>query len=89
MPVESKLLPCADDAPPFRCSLEQVFDEQRRAFAANPMPTLQERRQWLDRLHTLLSTERQAIIDAINGKDSWEKPDGGACDPVPLKRHPC
>ena len=30
-----------------------------------------------------------AIIDAINGKDSWEKPDGGACDPVPLKRHPC
>jgi len=30
-----------------------------------------------------------SIIDAINGKDSWEKPDGGACDPVPIKRHPC
>jgi hypothetical protein len=21
-------------------------------------------------------------------KDSWEKPDGGDCDPVSLKRHP-
>lgn len=29
------------------------------------------------------------IIDAINGKDIWEKPDGGECPPVPLKRHPC
>lgn len=30
-----------------------------------------------------------AIIDAINGADTWQKPDGGDCDPVPLKRHPC
>lgn len=30
-----------------------------------------------------------SIIDAIDGKDVWEMPDGGACDPVPLKRHPC
>jgi hypothetical protein len=30
-----------------------------------------------------------AIIDAINGKDSCEKPDGGPCETVPLKRHPC
>jgi hypothetical protein len=30
-----------------------------------------------------------SIIDAINGKDGWEKPDGNLCDPVPLKRHPC
>ena len=30
-----------------------------------------------------------AIIDAINGKDGWEKPDGEPCEPVPLKRHPC
>lgn len=30
-----------------------------------------------------------SIIDAINGRDSWEFPDGGACDPVSLKRHPC
>lgn len=30
-----------------------------------------------------------SIVDAINGKDGWEKPDGGGCSPVPLKRHPC
>lgn len=30
-----------------------------------------------------------AIIDAINGKDSWEKPDGGPCDSVFIKRHRC
>lgn len=30
-----------------------------------------------------------AIIDAINGKDGWETPDGGFCPQVPLKRHPC
>jgi hypothetical protein len=29
------------------------------------------------------------ILDAINGKDAWEEPDGGACPVVPLKRHPC
>jgi hypothetical protein len=37
----------------------------------------------------LVGWNGDSIIDAINGKDSWEKPDGGACDPVPLKRHPC
>ncbi len=30
-----------------------------------------------------------AIVDAINGKDGWQSPDGGPCPPVPLKRHPC
>lgn len=30
-----------------------------------------------------------AIIDAINGKDQFETPDGGPCAIVPLKRHPC
>ena len=30
-----------------------------------------------------------AVIDAINGKDGWEQPDGGPCPPRPLKRHPC
>lgn len=30
-----------------------------------------------------------SIIDAINGKDGWQLPDGGPCAPVPLKRHPC
>ena len=30
-----------------------------------------------------------SIIDAMNGKDGWENPDGGPCAVVPLKRHPC
>ena len=30
-----------------------------------------------------------AIVDAINGKDQWETPDGGPCAVVSLKRHPC
>lgn len=30
-----------------------------------------------------------SIIDAINGKDSWEKPDGESYDKVGIKRHPC
>lgn len=30
-----------------------------------------------------------AIIDAINGKDGCENPDGSDCAVVPLKRHPC
>lgn len=31
-----------------------------------------------------------SIIDAIAGeKNAWERPDGGTCDPVELKRHPC
>jgi hypothetical protein len=30
-----------------------------------------------------------AIIDAINGKDESQLPDGSECASVPLKRHPC
>lgn len=30
-----------------------------------------------------------AIIDAIEGKDHWERPDGSASAFVQLKRHPC
>lgn len=37
----------------------------------------------------LVGWKGTAIIDAINGKDQWEKPDGGACAVVPVKRHPC
>ena len=37
----------------------------------------------------LVGWSGSAIVDAINGKDQWEKPDGGACTPVPIKRHPC
>lgn len=37
----------------------------------------------------LVGWNGDSIIDAINGQDKWEKPDGGSCEPVPLKRHPC
>lgn len=30
-----------------------------------------------------------SIIDAINGENSREDPDGGPCDPIPIKRHRC
>lgn len=37
----------------------------------------------------LVGWQGSAIIDAINGKDQCEKPDGGACPIMPIKRHPC
>ncbi|MBB5207904.1 TIR domain-containing protein [Chiayiivirga flava] len=37
----------------------------------------------------LVGWNGDSIISAIDGKDIWEKPDGGPCDSVPLKRHPC
>lgn len=46
--------------------LEQLFNVQRQAFAANPMPTAGQRQQWLKALRTLLSNERQALISAIS-----------------------
>jgi antiphage defense system Thoeris ThsB-like protein len=38
---------------------------------------------------SLVGWHGDAIINAINGEDTWEKPDGGPCSRVPLKRHPC
>ncbi|MCY1394560.1 Coniferyl aldehyde dehydrogenase [compost metagenome] len=46
--------------------LEQLFAAQRQAFAANPMPTASQRRQWLKAVHELLIQEQQALIDAIS-----------------------
>lgn len=44
----------------------------------------------LSELHdAMVGWNGEAIIDAINGVDVSEKPDGGQCAPVPLKRHPC
>ncbi|HHX4895443.1 TIR domain-containing protein [Acinetobacter baumannii] len=37
----------------------------------------------------LVGWNGDSIIDAINGLDKWEKPDGSNCNSVPLKRHPC
>lgn len=55
--------------------LEQLFNRQRKAFAANPMPPAGQRLQWLKALRTLLSDERQALIDAINSDFSHRSAD--------------
>lgn len=47
-------------------SLQRLFDTQRRAYAANPMPSAAQRQQWLKALRDLLSDERQALINAIS-----------------------
>ena len=46
--------------------LQALFDAQRAAYAANPMPPAAQRQQWLKALKDLLSNERQALIDAIS-----------------------
>ena len=46
--------------------LQTLFDAQRSAYAANPMPPAAQRQQWLKVLRDLLSNERQALIDAIS-----------------------
>ncbi|MGN8309139.1 MULTISPECIES: coniferyl aldehyde dehydrogenase [Pseudomonas] len=46
--------------------LLELFEAQRRAFAANPMPPAAQRQQWLKALQELLNNERQALIDAIS-----------------------
>lgn len=37
----------------------------------------------------LVGWRGDAIVDAINGKDTFEQPDGAVCEVRPLKRHPC
>ncbi|MDH1262951.1 coniferyl aldehyde dehydrogenase [Pseudomonas sp. GD03944] len=46
--------------------LEQTFGAQRQAFQANPMPSAEQRREWLKALRELLSSERDALIQAIS-----------------------
>ncbi|MHC8359519.1 coniferyl aldehyde dehydrogenase [Pseudomonas sp. LS2P72] len=46
--------------------LQTLFDAQRAAYAANPMPPAAQRQQWLKALRDLLSKERQALIEAIS-----------------------
>ncbi|MDU8358633.1 coniferyl aldehyde dehydrogenase [Pseudomonas syringae group sp. J309-1] len=55
--------------------LERVFAEQRKAFAANPMPTADQRLQWLASLHDLLCAEQQALIEAISSDFSHRSAD--------------
>ncbi|KRP65464.1 coniferyl-aldehyde dehydrogenase [Pseudomonas orientalis] len=46
--------------------LQDLFEAQRRAYAANPMPPAAQRQQWLKALRDVLSDQRQALIDAIS-----------------------
>ncbi|MFY1665578.1 coniferyl aldehyde dehydrogenase [Pseudomonas sp. Pseu.R1] len=75
MPVESVHLPLPDDASTDSDELVRLFDLQRRAFSANPMPVAAQRLQWLDSLCQLLSDERQALIDAISADFSHRSAD--------------
>ncbi|SDU26567.1 coniferyl aldehyde dehydrogenase [Pseudomonas yamanorum] len=55
--------------------LQDLFDAQRRAYAANPMPPAAQRQQWLKALRDLLSDERQALINAISSDFSHRSAD--------------
>ncbi|MBV4461466.1 coniferyl aldehyde dehydrogenase [Pseudomonas sp. COR58] len=55
--------------------LNRLFDAQRAAYAANPMPPAAQRQQWLKALRDLLSDERQALIDAISSDFSHRSAD--------------
>ncbi|MDH4607816.1 coniferyl aldehyde dehydrogenase [Pseudomonas sp. BN102] len=46
--------------------LESLFQRQREAFRANPMPSAGQRAQWLKSLRELLYTEQEALIAAIS-----------------------
>lgn len=55
--------------------LDRLFAAQRAAYAANPMPPAAQRQQWLKSLRELLSSERQALIDAISADFSHRSAD--------------
>ncbi|NWD25241.1 coniferyl aldehyde dehydrogenase [Pseudomonas yamanorum] len=55
--------------------LQALFDAQRRAYAANPMPPAAQRQQWLKALRDLLSDERQALINSISSDFSHRSAD--------------
>ena len=58
-------------------------------FAHGPAPECDLPKALEEHADALVGWNGPAIVDAINGKDQWEKPDGAECPVVPLKRHPC
>ncbi|MED5611270.1 MULTISPECIES: coniferyl aldehyde dehydrogenase [unclassified Pseudomonas] len=46
--------------------LQSLFERQRQAYRANPLPSAGQRQQWLRSLADLLVREQQPIIDAIS-----------------------
>jgi len=55
--------------------LTRLFEAQRAAYAANPMPPAAQRQQWLKALRDLLSSERQALVEAISSDFSHRSAD--------------
>ncbi|UQS13750.1 coniferyl aldehyde dehydrogenase [Pseudomonas sp. HS6] len=55
--------------------LNRLFHAQRAAYAANPMPPAAQRQQWLKALRDLLSSERQALVEAISSDFSHRSAD--------------
>jgi coniferyl-aldehyde dehydrogenase len=47
-------------------AMQQRLESQRRAFAQDSFPTLDKRREWLDRIIDMTAANQQAIIDAAN-----------------------
>lgn len=56
-------------------TLDRQFQAQRAAYSANPMPLAAQRQQWLKALRDLLSSERQALIEAISADFSHRSAD--------------
>ena len=46
--------------------LQQLFARQRDDFRANPMPSAEQRIQWLKALSQMLSSHQDALMKAIN-----------------------
>ncbi|MCQ4318693.1 coniferyl aldehyde dehydrogenase [Stutzerimonas stutzeri] len=46
--------------------LQALFERQRRAFQANPSPNGEDRLQWLEALHDVLTNHQQPLIEAIS-----------------------
>jgi coniferyl-aldehyde dehydrogenase len=46
--------------------LQQLFTRQRDAFSANPMPSAEQRIQWLKSLSQMLTSNQEGLIKAIN-----------------------
>ena len=54
--------------------LNRLFGQQQQAFAREPMPSLEERRQHLRTLKALLLENREAIAEAINADFTARSP---------------
>ncbi len=54
--------------------LKQIFSLQQQAFAQDPMPALEERKQHLKILKTLLLQHRDEIAQAISADFTWRSP---------------